>query len=128
MIDHTINTLANTHLTEHHVYRLGGLLLEASYRRGWTLMVLTEKGNHVPRSHGALVGFRMRDDGLWDTIYDKAVRRFFGWTKWSVSYGEPRTIDLTKLEHFADSRFAVEEIQREREIDIKFREIMAAME
>jgi hypothetical protein len=122
------NTLANVQLAEHHIYRLGNLLLEATYRRGWTLMVLTENGNHVPRKHGALVAFRLRDDGLWETVRDHATRNFFGWKKWSVVYGEPQIIELEHLERVAASRSAIRETLQDQEVDAKFREIMAAME
>jgi hypothetical protein len=128
MYHHTLNTLANVHLSENHVYRFGNLLLEATYRRGWTLMILTENGNHVARKNGALVAFRLRDDGLWDTVYDRASRYLLGWKKWSVTYGEPLAINFSQLAPIADSRYAVEEQLQEREIDRKFREIMAAME
>jgi hypothetical protein len=122
------NTLANVRLTENHIYRYGSLLLEASYRRGWRLMVVTEDGNHVPRADGALIGYRMRDDGLWDTVYDHATKRLFGWKRWSVAYGEPRAIDLGKLSLFATSRSMVKDVFQQREVDRRFREIMAAME
>jgi hypothetical protein len=122
------NTLANVQLTENHVYRFGGLLLEATYRRGWTLIVLTEQGHHAPRKHGALVAFKMRDDGLWDTVYDHATRRFLGWKKWSVIRGKPRAISVSQLEHIAESRYMVEMELQEIDVERRFREIMATME
>jgi hypothetical protein len=128
MIYNAVNTLANIHLQEHHVYRFGNLLVEATYRRGWTLMVLTENGNHIARQHDALVAFRMRDDGLWEPVFDRASRNLFGWRKWSVSYGEPVVISFSQLEHIAQSRYAVEEELQQREIDRTFREIMAGMD
>jgi hypothetical protein len=128
MIHNTINTLANLHLTEHHIYRFGNLLVEAAYRRGWTLTVLTKNGNYVARKHGALVAFRMRDDGMWQPIYDRAMRYFFGWKKWSITYGEPLVINFSQLKRVAESRFAVEERLQQLEVDRKFREIMSVME
>ena len=122
------STYTNLYLKEHHVYRLGSLLVEAIYRRGWRLMVVNEDGFHVMQQQGALVAFELRDDGLWDTLYDQITRRFLGWKRWGTVYGAPVKIGLNMLEHFADSRFAIKDAYQTREIDQKFRAIMADME
>lgn len=122
------NAEISLHLRENHVYRHGNLLLEATYRRGWRLMVVNEDGFHVTRQQGALVALELRDDGLWDTLYDQITRRFFGWKRWGTVHGAPRRIEWSALEHFVESRFAIKEAFQTREIDQKFREIMAAMQ
>jgi hypothetical protein len=122
------NTFINLNLTENHVYRLGNVLVEAIFRDVWTLMVVTESGYHVPREHGALVCYKLRADGLWDTVHDNKTRRLLGWESWSFTLGTPTTIDTDVLVTVAESRAALKVKYQEREIDHKFRVIMSAME
>jgi hypothetical protein len=121
------NTLAETRLAEHTIYKFGNLLLEATYFQGWTLMVVTENGYHVTRKHGALVAFKLRPDGLWDTLYDCETRNFFGWKRWRIVAGKPQAIEAYDLQPHAPNRNEVKQGAQERDTDRKFREIMAAM-
>jgi hypothetical protein len=121
------NLFVNTNLAQHHVYRLGDLLLEANFYDVWTLKTVTESGYHVAREHGALVAYRLRADGLWDSVYDCQKRGFLGWKSWSFTYGTPRALDLGQLIYVSESRTILKAQFQERDVDRKFYEIMATM-
>jgi len=117
-----------TSLTENHVYRLGNLLLEAALCDVWTLIVLTDDGEHVPRQHGALIAYQLRADGFWDSLYDCHTPRLPDADSWCFAYGGIKSINLGDLVYVAENRSTLQAEFQERELDQKFREIMAVME
>lgn len=112
---------------EYHVYQLGNLLLEAAYCDVWTLIVLAANGEYTPKADGALAAYQLRDDGLWDSVYHCRERQAHGEAQWAFAYGDAVQIDLAHLVSVADSRLYVQAEARERELDRRFYEIMAAM-
>jgi hypothetical protein len=121
------STILNLDLVVNQVYRLGDLLLEASLQNGWTLMTVAENGYHVTRQHGALVAYKLRADGLWDSIYDCQTRGLLGWKSWRFVHGTPRKIDIANLQFIAESRDTLKVRFQEQDVDRKFYEIMAPM-
>src|SRR5689334_3873481 len=97
-------TFLNLDLVVNQVYRLDDLLLEASLQNGWTLMTVAPNGYHVTRQHGALVAFKLREDGLWDSIYDCQTKGLLGWKSWRFINGAPRKIEIAELQYVAESR------------------------
>ena len=119
-------TLAN--LKEYHVYKLDGMLVEAACCEVWTLIVLRENGEYIPKEHGALVAFQLRSDGVWDSLYHCYSDLLPGGDPWTVVYGDALNIDPSRLEPVAESRLFIQAEFHEQELDRRFYEIMAEME
>ena len=117
-----------TSLTDNHVYRLGNLLLEAAFCEVWTLILLTDKGEHITRRHGALIAYQLRPDGFWDMLYDCHRPKLPSVEAWSFVYGGITHLDINVLEFVAENRSTFVADLEERELNQKFSEIMVAME